>query len=123
MSMTEPGKGRLAEIKLGFIGVGNMGGAIIRGLLAGSFVARENLVYYDPDPARQAQMEETGGCGRPGQPRGDALAGGDAGRQTPGVGPRPGRGQRIRPALASDYFHRRRASPWRSWKRPSPTPG
>jgi pyrroline-5-carboxylate reductase len=60
MSMTEPGKGRLAETKLGFIGVGNMGGAIIRGLLAGNFVPRENLIYYDPDPARQAQMEELG---------------------------------------------------------------
>ena len=60
MSMTEPGKGRLAETKLGFIGVGNMGGAIIRGLLAGSFVDRENLAYYDPNPARQAQMDELG---------------------------------------------------------------
>ena len=30
MSMTEPGQGRLAA-KLGFIGVGNMGGAIIGG--------------------------------------------------------------------------------------------
>jgi pyrroline-5-carboxylate reductase len=60
MSMTEPGQGRLAEIKLGFIGVGNMGGAIIRGLLAGNFVPRENLVYYDPDPARQARMDELG---------------------------------------------------------------
>ena len=58
--MTEPGKGRLAEVKLGFIGVGNMGGAIIRCLLAGGHVARENLVYYDPDPARQAQMGELG---------------------------------------------------------------
>ena len=56
--MTEPGKGRLAETKLGFIGVGSMGGAIIRRLLAGGFVPRENLVYYDPDPARQAQMDE-----------------------------------------------------------------
>jgi pyrroline-5-carboxylate reductase len=60
MSMTEPGKGRLAEIKLGFIGVGSMGGAIIRRLLAGGRVARENLVYYDPDPARLAQMDELG---------------------------------------------------------------
>jgi pyrroline-5-carboxylate reductase len=58
--MTEPGKGRLEEIKLGFIGVGNMGGAIIRGLLAGGRVRRENLVFHDPDPARQAQMEELG---------------------------------------------------------------
>jgi pyrroline-5-carboxylate reductase len=58
--MTEPIKGRLAEKKLGFIGVGNMGGAIIRGLLAVGQVSRENLVYYDPDPARQAQMAELG---------------------------------------------------------------
>jgi pyrroline-5-carboxylate reductase len=58
--MTEQGKGRLAEIKLGFVGVGNMGGAIIRGLLATGRVTQENLVYYDPDPARQAQMEDLG---------------------------------------------------------------
>jgi pyrroline-5-carboxylate reductase len=58
--MTEPGKGRLAEIKLGFIGVGNMGGAIIQGLVGGGRVAPENLVYYDPDPARQAQMATLG---------------------------------------------------------------
>jgi pyrroline-5-carboxylate reductase len=58
--MTEPIKGRLAEKKLGFIGVGNMGGAIIRGLLAVGQVSRENLVYYDPDPARQAQMADLG---------------------------------------------------------------
>jgi pyrroline-5-carboxylate reductase len=57
MSITEPGKGRLAETKLGFIGVGSMGGAIIRGLLARGRVARENLIYYDPDPTRQAQMD------------------------------------------------------------------
>ena len=54
-SMTEAGKGRLKGVKLGFIGAGTMGGAIIRGLLAGGRVARENLVYYDPDPARQAR--------------------------------------------------------------------
>jgi pyrroline-5-carboxylate reductase len=60
MSTTEPGKGRLAETKLGFIGFGNMGGAIIRGLLAGGYVPRENLTCYDPDPARQAQLEELG---------------------------------------------------------------
>ena len=60
MSMTEPGKGRLAAIKLGFIGVGSMGGAIIKALLAGGEVPRENLIYYDPDPVRQAQMDELG---------------------------------------------------------------
>ena len=60
MSMTEPGKERLAEIKLGFIDVGNMGGANIKGLLAGGQVPRKNLIYFDPDPARQAQMEALG---------------------------------------------------------------
>jgi len=59
MSMTEAGKGRLQAVKVGFIGAGAMGGAIIRGLLAGA-VARENLIYYDPDPARQKQMAELG---------------------------------------------------------------
>ncbi len=58
--MTESDKGWLAEIKLGFIGVGNMGGAIIQGLVAGGRVAPENLIYYDPDPARQAQMAGLG---------------------------------------------------------------
>jgi pyrroline-5-carboxylate reductase len=58
--MTEPGKGRLAETKMGVIGAGSMGGAIIRGLLKGGHVPRENLIYYDPDPARQAQMDELG---------------------------------------------------------------
>lgn len=58
--MTEQAKGRLADTKLGFIGVGNMGGAIIRGLVGGGHVPRENLIYYDPDPARQAQMSELG---------------------------------------------------------------
>jgi pyrroline-5-carboxylate reductase len=60
MSMTELGQGRLAETKLGFIGVGSMGGAIIRGLVRGGRVPRENLICYDPDPARQAQMDELG---------------------------------------------------------------
>ncbi len=58
--MTEPVKGRLADIKLGFIGVGNMGSAIIRGLVGGGHVPRENLVFSDPDPARQTQMAGLG---------------------------------------------------------------
>ena len=58
--MTEAGKGRLQGVKLGFIGAGAMGGAIIRGLLARGWVARENLIYYDPDPARQKKMEKLG---------------------------------------------------------------
>jgi pyrroline-5-carboxylate reductase len=60
MSMTEPGKERLAAIKMGFIGAGSMGGAIMKRLLAGGFVPRENLICYDPDLARQAQMDELG---------------------------------------------------------------
>jgi pyrroline-5-carboxylate reductase len=60
VSMTEQGKGRLTAIKIGFIGAGNMGGAIIRGLVGGSHVAPENLVYHDPDPARQTQMAALG---------------------------------------------------------------
>lgn len=56
--MTEEAKRQLQGVKLGFIGAGAMGGAIIRGLLAKGRVARENLVYYDPDPASQAKMEK-----------------------------------------------------------------
>jgi pyrroline-5-carboxylate reductase len=58
--MTEQVQARLAEIKLGFIGVGNMGSAIIRRLVGGGQVPPENLIYYDPDLARQAQMSELG---------------------------------------------------------------
>jgi pyrroline-5-carboxylate reductase len=58
MSMTEQGAGRLAGAKIGVIGAGNMGGAIIRGLLGTNRVAREDLIYYDPDPARQAAMDQ-----------------------------------------------------------------
>ncbi len=57
--MTEAGKGQLQGTKLGFIGAGAMGGAIIRGLLARA-VAREDLIYYDPDPARRKQMDKLG---------------------------------------------------------------
>ena len=58
--MTEEGRGRLKGVKLGFIGAGHMGGAIIRGLLAGKRAAREDLVFYDPDPVRQAEMGKLG---------------------------------------------------------------
>jgi pyrroline-5-carboxylate reductase len=58
--MTEQVKGRLSDIKLGFIGVGNMGGAIIRGLVGGGHVTPEKLAYYDPDLARQTQMADLG---------------------------------------------------------------
>jgi pyrroline-5-carboxylate reductase len=66
--MTEEAKGRLAGVKLGFIGAGSMGGAIVRGLLADGRVARENLVFYDPDPARQAEMAKLGVVAAPNLP-------------------------------------------------------
>lgn len=56
--MTEAGKARLQGVKLGVIGAGAMGGAIIRGLLAKARVPRDHLVYYDPDPAQQKKMEK-----------------------------------------------------------------
>ena len=58
--MAETGSGRLKGVKLGFIGAGAMGGAIIQGLLAGGRVAGKNLVYYDPDRTRQTQMDQLG---------------------------------------------------------------
>lgn len=58
--MAEQGRGRLAAAKLGFIGAGSMGGAVIRGLLATGRVARENLTFYDPDPAIRAEMKDLG---------------------------------------------------------------
>jgi len=58
--MAEQARGRLAEVKLGFIGAGSMGGALIRGLLATGRVPPPNLICYDPDPARQKEMEALG---------------------------------------------------------------
>jgi pyrroline-5-carboxylate reductase len=60
VSTTEAGRGRLAGVKLGLIGAGNMGGAIVRGLLAGGGVPRENLIFYDPDQTRQEAMAKLG---------------------------------------------------------------
>jgi len=56
--MAEQGR-TWGAVKLGFIGAGSMGGAIIRGLVAAG-LPRENLVYYDPDPTRQEEMGALG---------------------------------------------------------------
>ncbi|MCL4500484.1 MAG: pyrroline-5-carboxylate reductase [Deltaproteobacteria bacterium] len=47
-------------MRLGFIGAGNMGAAIIRRLVTGGRVVPENLIYYDPDPRRQADLAGLG---------------------------------------------------------------
>ncbi len=58
--MTEEGKGLLAGVRLGFVGAGNMGMAIMGGLLTGGRVPRGNLIFYDPDAARQAEVASYG---------------------------------------------------------------
>ncbi len=52
-------EGRLKEIKLGFIGAGAMGGALMRGLVAAG-VPPAHLTFYDPDPQRRQDLETLG---------------------------------------------------------------
>ena len=56
--MTERKREQWTAGKVGFIGAGSMGGALIRGLLASGRVNREELTYADPDQARQAEMTD-----------------------------------------------------------------
>jgi pyrroline-5-carboxylate reductase len=51
---------QLKVARLGFIGAGAMGGALLRGLLAAGRVKAEELVFCDPDPKRQQEMEKLG---------------------------------------------------------------
>lgn len=51
------GKAPRQELKLGVIGAGNMGSALIRGLLKARRVSREALLVHDPDPDRQRQLQ------------------------------------------------------------------
>jgi pyrroline-5-carboxylate reductase len=51
---------QLKVARLGFIGAGSMGGALLGGLLAAGRVKPEELVFYDPDPKRQQEMEKLG---------------------------------------------------------------
>jgi pyrroline-5-carboxylate reductase len=57
--MGEQGTGRLRKVKLGFIGAGNMGGALLKGLLAAG-VPASNLTFYDPDPELQQKLDSLG---------------------------------------------------------------
>ena len=51
---------QLKVARLGFIGAGAMGGALLRGLLAAGRVKAAELVFCDPDPKRQQEMEKLG---------------------------------------------------------------
>lgn len=63
--MREQGEGRLRKVKLGFIGAGSMGGALIRSLLA-TGVPASNLSFYDPDPKRRQELGDLGVEASPG---------------------------------------------------------
>jgi len=63
--MAEDRTVRLAETKLGFIGAGAMGGALLRRLLESGRVDRENLLYFDPDRKRRQDMEKLGMAAAP----------------------------------------------------------
>lgn len=51
---------RLSGSRLGFIGAGSMGGALLRCLLEAKLAAPEHMVYHDPDRRRQKEMEKLG---------------------------------------------------------------
>ncbi len=46
--------------RLGIIGAGNLGMALVRRLLGAGWVSPEGLLIFDPDPARRRELEELG---------------------------------------------------------------
>jgi pyrroline-5-carboxylate reductase len=58
--MSQEQSGRQSAARLGFIGAGAMGGALMRGLLAVERVRPADLVFYDPDPKLQQEFEKLG---------------------------------------------------------------
>lgn len=50
----------LKNKKIGFIGVGNMGQAIINGLLAAKVVAKDNIIIYDSDNDKVQLLKKKG---------------------------------------------------------------
>jgi pyrroline-5-carboxylate reductase len=58
--MAQGAEEQLKVARLGFIGAGAMGGALLRGLLAAGRVKATELVFCDPDPKRQQEMEKLG---------------------------------------------------------------
>jgi pyrroline-5-carboxylate reductase len=57
--MAEQRADRFMEVKLGCIGAGSMGGALLRGLLAAG-MPPGNLTFYDPHPERLRELEAAG---------------------------------------------------------------
>jgi pyrroline-5-carboxylate reductase len=58
--MSQGQEERLKRVRLGFIGAGSMGGALLRGLLATDRVKPEEIVFYDPDFGRRLELEKLG---------------------------------------------------------------
>lgn len=46
--------------RLGIIGAGNLGMALVQGLLRAGWISPEGLSVFDPDPARRRELEELG---------------------------------------------------------------
>jgi pyrroline-5-carboxylate reductase len=60
MSRSQAATGNAALTSLGFIGAGSMGGALLRGLVESGWISREQVVYFDPDPRRQKELQTLG---------------------------------------------------------------
>ena len=58
--MAQGAEEQVKVARLGFIGAGAMGGALLRGLLAAGRVKAAELVFCDPDPVRKQEMEKLG---------------------------------------------------------------
>ena len=50
----------MIDKKIGFIGAGNMGSAILKGIVESKTVAKENIFVYDVSPAIREKMQEYG---------------------------------------------------------------
>lgn len=46
--------------RLGFVGAGAMGGALVRGLVAAGLAKPADLVFYDPDPRLRQELDRLG---------------------------------------------------------------
>ncbi len=49
--------------KLGLIGAGNMGSGLVRGAISSGTLAKDQIIFYDPDPQRQEAMQRFLGAG------------------------------------------------------------